>query len=322
MALSYAAFVGLAFLAAAAPAGKSAKQQAQRLLDQGSALYSRGDLEGALDKFRRAYDTYPSAKLWFNIGQVERDRGRAVEAMEAFQRFLAEGAQAAPHAMDEARTAVHELGEQLGHLTVACDATGAQVDLDDGVLGPTPLSLTIWVLPGRHVLTLQSDAGATATPIDVKAGESQTVVLQLEPPAPPALALVATHEAAPAQARPPDLSAAQPPNSGWLGRKWTWVAGGVAIACTAGAITFGVLMQSKYDELNRTCGSASRSQTGCSEDDFHALDLRKNTANVLWGLAGVAAVTAGLLWVVEGRRITVKPAVSAGSVGMAARTSF
>src|SRR5579871_187474 len=66
------------------------KAHAQALLNEGADLYDRGQLVEALGRFQSAYAAYPSPKLWFNIGQAERDLGRHVEAMEAFERFLAD----------------------------------------------------------------------------------------------------------------------------------------------------------------------------------------------------------------------------------------
>ena len=45
------------------------------------------------------------------------------------------------------------------------------------------------------------------------------------------------------------------------------------------------------------------------------------TANVLWGLAGAAAVTTGILFFVEGRRVAVAP-MAGGATGMLARVEF
>ena len=67
-------------------------------------------------------------------------------------------------------------------------------------------------------------------------------------------------------------------------------------------------MQSKFDDLNKSCGSASSSPTpSCTDDQISSLDTRKNIANVLWGLSAAAAVTTGVLFFVEGRPVAVAP---------------
>jgi hypothetical protein len=85
------------------------------------------------------------------------------------------------------------------------------------------------------------------------------------------------------------------------------VAVGSAALFSAGAGTAGLAMQSKYDNLNKSCGSASPNQLGCGESDLGAVSARRNAANVLWALAGASAVTAGILFFVEGHPVTVTP---------------
>src|SRR6266550_719215 len=85
---------------APAPAGDGqAKARAQALLSEGTAAYGRGDYAAALDKFTAAYRIFPSPKLWFNIGQANRDLGRPVEAVAAFDRFLRNAGDAPPETL-------------------------------------------------------------------------------------------------------------------------------------------------------------------------------------------------------------------------------
>ena len=64
------------------------KAKAKVLVAEGSVLYKRGDYVGALESFEAAYAAFPSPKLWFNIGQANRDLGRPVEALSAFEKFV------------------------------------------------------------------------------------------------------------------------------------------------------------------------------------------------------------------------------------------
>src|SRR5262245_37367876 len=94
---------GAARAAAAAAPDRGAKSEAQALLSQGTDLYDRGDYAAALEKFTAAYQVFPSPKLWFNIGQANRDLGRPVEALDAFERFLAGATGAPAETLAEAR---------------------------------------------------------------------------------------------------------------------------------------------------------------------------------------------------------------------------
>src|SRR5947208_15700174 len=100
-----ALIVFLALAAEAATPGATAadKQKATGLLREGNALYKKGDYTGALEKFQDAYSAVPSPKLLFNIGQAERDLGRTVDAIQAFEKFLADAPDASPKTIAEAR---------------------------------------------------------------------------------------------------------------------------------------------------------------------------------------------------------------------------
>ena len=106
-----------------------------------------------------------------------------------------------------------------------------------------------------------------------------------------------------------------------MGRTWTWVAAASTVLLAAGSVAAGVSMQSKYDNLNASCGSASATQPGCSESDISSVIARKNLANVLWGVTGAAAVTTGILFYFEGRPVSVSP-VAGELTGAVARVAF
>jgi hypothetical protein len=80
-------------------------------------------------------------------------------------------------------------------------------------------------------------------------------------------------------------------------------------------------MQSKFDSLDRSCGSASVNHPSCSEGDIAAVRSREITANILWGVAGAAAVTAGVLFYVEGRPVSVSP-LAGGATGFVAAVRY
>ena len=79
--------------------------------------------------------------------------------------------------------------------------------------------------------------------------------------------------------------------------------------------------KSRYDELKASCGSGSSDRVGCDEGEISSLKTRVMTANVLWGLAGAAAVTAGVLFIVEDYRVQVAP-LAGNANGLLARVEF
>jgi hypothetical protein len=311
----------LAILAqASAPTGDPlAKAQAQTLLGQGTKLYQQGDVAGALEKFNAAYAAYPSPKLMFNIAQANRDLGRPVEAIEAFEKFLAGAADASSETVADVRKSVAELQRKLGRIQIDCETAGAEVSVDGKSVGVAPLPELVWATPGRHQVAAKHASAAPAIEdADVTAGSVSTVTIQLRPLA----SLAAT---APKAAPNFDVRATAPSseaNEGWwLGRKWTWVAAGSTVLLAAGAITAGVLMQSKFDSLRSSCGAGNLARPGCSQSDINSVSSRQTIANVFWGLAGAAAVTTGVLFYFEGRPVTMAP-VAGGMTGAMARVGF
>jgi uncharacterized membrane protein len=328
-----------------------AKTEAQGLLTEGSALYERGDYAGALEKFTAAYAAYPSPKLMFNIGQADRDLSRPVEALEAFEKFLAGAIDASPETIADARSSVTELREKLGRIQIVCERTGAEVSIDGKSVGLTPVLSPMWATPGRHQVTARHASAALALEnVDVVAGAMQTVVLQLHALAPAVVAApvpkpeavpepeaipkseVPKPEAVPEPETTPsppsslDLRASPAPDAArdlgwWLGRKWTWVAAGSTVLLAAGAISAGVAMQRKFSTLDGECGSSASPRTGCDENQIAAVRSRQIAANVLWSLTGAAAVTTAVLFYIEGRPVSVVP-LAAGAIGLSATVRY
>ena len=330
--MNAASLVLLALLAQTAPptASPEARARAQALLKEGAKLYEKGELAPALEKFTQAYMEYKSPKLLFNIGQTSRDLGRLAEAMDAFERFLAEATDAPADMTAEAKKSVVELQVKLGRLQLECSIPGAEVSVDGKLVGLAPLTNLVWATPGTHQVTARHPTFAPAIEyVLVSADSIHKVSLWLlplakrvvaapvaTPPVAPAVELAA--EAAPAAEPAPavepaaavDLQeplTAKPAKAGkgfWLGRKWTWVAAGSAVVFAGTATFFGISMKSKFDSLSKSCGGTPK---GCSDPDINSVLARRNTANVFWGLTGAAALTAGVLFFVEGRSVSVTP---------------
>jgi hypothetical protein len=319
-------FLGLLAQSSELDVNASAKAKAQSLLTEGSAFYEKGDYANALERFKAAFAAYDSPKLLFNIGQANRDLGRPVEALEAFEQFLIGDLDAAPETLAEAKGSVTELQKQLGRLRIDCQTVNATISVDGKDVGLTPLPKLLWATPGRHQVTARHWGFTPAIEdVEVRVSNVQPVRIALQEPVAQTLGSGASHSEQPATQSDVVLkesTSANGSSSGWwLGRKWTWVAAGSAVVFSASAIAAGLSMQSKYDSLNKSCGSASPNRLGCVESDIGAVTTRRNVANVLWALAGASAVTGGILFLVEGRPVSVVP-VAGETVGFVAGLSY
>jgi tetratricopeptide (TPR) repeat protein len=195
--MSTAALLLLALLAQA-PAKASpplpdrsiAKADAQALLREGTMLYGRGDYAAALEKFKAAYSVYPRPKLLFNIGEANRRLAHPVEALDAFERFLADAKDASAQSRGEAQESVAELKARLARISINTAAAGAEVAVDGTRAGTTPLPRSIWVAPGRHQVTVtRADTLPFLKEVTVAAGDARALAVDLLPidgSAPPA----------------------------------------------------------------------------------------------------------------------------------------
>ena len=135
--------------AQAAPptAEDSTRTEARLLLQQGNALFARGDLRGALANFRAAYALYPSPRLLINAAAAERELGDVAAAANDLSAYLEEpdgDAALTARAAVELRALVPSLAK-VG-LAPGWPA-GSSLELD----GRTVPSGT-WVRPGPHRL--------------------------------------------------------------------------------------------------------------------------------------------------------------------------
>jgi hypothetical protein len=300
----------LAQVAPTAAADHQAKDKAQALLKEGSALYKQADFSAALKKFEAAYALYPSPKLQFNIAQADRELGRIVEAVEAFETFLVQAPDAAPPIVAEARQSLAELKPKLAQVRIDT-AAGAQIEVDDRAVGFTPLARIIWVLPGRHRVAIKHPNYAPSSlEVAVSAGEIRTVAPQLLPagrvatPVPPAPAPAPVVTAAPVVTETPVVTAtpvapAPPAPNVAAGKPWYfWTAAAATVAFAGGAVVAGLSANGMFNDLQKGCGATT---AGCSDSQINGLKSRATLANVLWILAGASAVAAGVTFYFDGR---------------------
>lgn len=172
-----------------------------------------------------------------------------------------------------------------GRLKVLSTPPGAEVLEQGKRLGPTPLALSL--TPGKHQLSIRlSGYLPLERTVELAPGKSQVVEVELKPvsvPGEPAAVTSPATEKKDAAPRP--------------GRRrlWTWIAaGGAAVALGVG-IGLGVSAKSAHDEFETT------------EDVQRYWELKDSVeeqalgANIAFGVAGGLAVSAAVLFFLEGR---------------------
>ena len=169
-------------LAAAAP---DPRDEATRIMQSAIETHESGDYLAALKGFQQAYALYPSPRLKYNMGRVLSDLGRDLEALEAFEEYLAKvpDASAKTRAVAEAKIAV--LRDRVGHLRVSCATAGAELRIDGKRIGKGPIDANLRLMPGDHLVAGDlSGYPQFLKSVDVRAGKPLELLVKLIKPKP------------------------------------------------------------------------------------------------------------------------------------------
>jgi len=296
--------------------------EARARFAQGTKLYQGGKYRDAIVEFEAAYRLKPHGAIHYNVAQCREKLEQWPEALQSYQDYLRE----VPDARDRAavRATIGRIERRLAAagvqaLLVYTDPPGAAVRLDGKPRGRTPFHVTL--APGVYRVALALD-GYSPEEQEVEVNMTGTrlldVVLRSRASAPAAAAtglgaapaaLPAGAAASPPTTAPaPDLTARPPPASSAAttpavpgpeappGKKrvYTWIAAGVAVAAGAAAVAYGV--SAKNQAATLTDGSVHSDAAALAS----GAQSKATTANVLYGISGVAAAAGVTLFFVEG----------------------
>lgn len=185
-----AVVLALAMTTVVSPAFADAKKDAQVLFEMAVKQADAGDNAAALSSFRAAYEKFPNYKVLYNIGKVCGRMGDAPCAVRHYEQYLREGEKDVPKARrKEVEAEIKSLSRTLAMVTVKSSATGADVTVDDQVVGKLPLGAPIPIRGGEHKIAIVKDGTKAAErTVTVVAGESASIVLEADKEKPVAAA--------------------------------------------------------------------------------------------------------------------------------------
>lgn len=166
-----------------APLSPEVRRQAGQHFTRGIELFDEGRFEAALAEFQRAYEIAPTAEALYNLGRVFAELGRAVEATDAFERYLAENAGRLGRArLREARMRLERQRSRIGSLRVESNVVGAVITVDAADRGVTPLTEPIPVAAGLHTLVVRAPGhDELRKEVRVAGGQELNVPVELRP---------------------------------------------------------------------------------------------------------------------------------------------
>lgn len=229
---------------------------------KGVELYREADFRSAAVEFRRAYEQSKNFKILYNIAQCEYQLTDYVAALDAFNRYVAEGAAAIPEdRRAEVDEEIRKLRSRVVTLTVRA-TDGAEIEVDDAVVGTAPLPNTILLNPGRHRVAARLPGGEDAArTIDVGGGEAP--VVELSPAPAPVVVTEVRHRS-------------------WAPVVVAWTATGLL---AAGTVVLGLVANSKSNELKDRKG-----QLDVSRSELSDLDSQVGTFSLLTDVGLAASI--------------------------------
>jgi tetratricopeptide (TPR) repeat protein len=271
--------------APAAPPSPEVLLEAKQRFDRGFELYEEGEYPLALIEFNRAYELVPNYRVLYNIGQVCIQLGQYANARRALEEYLQKGGDGL--AADR-RAAVNKDLEMLRHrtafLTIGANLEGAEVLVDDALVGKTPLGPALLVDAGVHRVTVRRPGYLPKTAnVTLAGGDEQSLSLALERQPENKETIVVR-----------EREVVEDNSTTWMIAGWVTTG-----ALAAGAVVTGIMGAGEADELDQLRGGLASDYDG---ELPNRLDEARSNAKTLFlvsdVLTGAAVIAGGLsLWI-------------------------
>lgn len=296
--------------------GADPEREARDRYESAVKLYEEGAYDAALVELNRAAELRPSYKLFYNIGQVRFAMHDYAAAIDAYRQYLDKGGDKIPQTRrDQVQKELNTLAQRVAKLSIDVDVPGAEISVDDVVVGSAPLAGPLVVNSGiRRVTVRHPDYASQSRRVNLAGGVQERVSFALANPAatvaPPAPPSAGTNE--PRAAQPPPAAVAAPPRGPSAPPKTTpdsppspeasahsvpWLGWVLTGAFAAGATVTGALALSANSTLKR-----DREGLEVSSSEFDSQATKVRTLAVVTDTLAAAALVAGSvsLWLTLG----------------------
>ena len=167
-------------VAQVAVAGDVRKEAADRF-DHGLRLFNEGDNPGALLEFKRAFELSGERSILMNVGLVYAEMGRPVDAVAALDQALAQPAGISDAQLERGRRVRDEQSARIGRLLVTTNVP-AQIEIDNLVVGRTPMAAPIPVASGLRLLAVEAPGQVPVhQEVGIVGGQQTDLAIELLP---------------------------------------------------------------------------------------------------------------------------------------------
>jgi tetratricopeptide (TPR) repeat protein len=337
-------------------AASDPKAEARERFDRGVTAFNDRRFADAANEFNAAYQISPVYGLLYNIGQVSAALGNSVEAVDAFEKYLAQGGAAiAESRRTEVQAELEIQRARIGTISLSVQPDGAEIRVDSKVVGKSPLKEPLRVTAGKHAFVMLAEGyAAQARELDVAPRTQMELEVRLEMahgdngvavPPPSSSAQVVPPKGEPASATTPVGTTAMhnepillsPPVSdrensvGNVQRGLGYTVGAVGIALVGSGVVLAIAGANQASTAQTRMTSASDSHDPAAWDRAHS-DLNSAKSLNRLGLEGVglgsAFIIGGGLLVLTAPSArystawTVAPYKTAHSSGLSAQVAW
>ena len=308
------------------------KASADEHFKRGVEMFRDRRFGDAATEFEEAYRLSPAYVVLYNIGQVDAALGRSVEAVDAYEKYLKQGAsQISPERTQEVLVEIGKQRDRIGTVALRTRPEGAEIRMDGKWIGKTPLPQPVRATVGRHTFDafLSGYAaqvyevevvGRAERPLDIAFTVDPALAeKEAEAKAAEARAAEAKAQAAAATARatpaPPVVTVLEVPRADSSGRRagsggtetagahssinWQRVIGYVVAIGGLGTATAGGIIA--YQGANKSHDASDRLQQAMNDAQYDAalpdFNDGKSRNRLGWIVAGVggAALVGGII---------------------------
>lgn len=295
--------VGSPLPARADDSPKASIHEAADHFERGVKLYEEQDWRSALIEFERAYSISPHYSVLYNIGQCRYQLQDYAGSLTAFETYLATGGgEESAEQQQRVKATLDALRGRVAQVVVVADVDGAEITVDDVVVGTTPLASPVVVSEGRRkIVASKVGRKAVSRYVDVAGRDSADVSFHLEPAESAAAPIVVARASQKGHSMAPAV-----------------VLFGFAAAAIGVGTVYGSLAISNRNELDVACPNMGCPPSATSKIETLKRDAIISTVGFSAGAAGLVGGLAALLFAPErsesGR---IHPFVGPGIAGAA-----
>lgn len=152
-----------------------------RLLKRGKKVKAQDEYLAALAAYKAAHEAFNSPKIYFAIALAEKRLGRYIDALDHFERLLAELDEVPEKMRSEVERHVNQVKKNLGVIFFRIEPEGASIEIDGKAIGKSPLDRPYYVVPGEHKYLIEHEGYKTLSgTVELEGGDVREDPMALE----------------------------------------------------------------------------------------------------------------------------------------------